>query len=314
VASHQSVETVSGSSPAPVDNAPFQELIPLIQTENPQTRAPADAEAWYGTWVNDRGQTWSRVRIERPLIRIVGIDKRTNTSWVMDGNYSIAANGMMYGVMTALDEATGQPGRASALLEGDERVLRGRQAEKKMMPFSCQIRADGPALIVADFRGTCFEKEREPLIHGRYEQASLGRPSCVVPGPPLGTWVMESKPARLSLVFQPGRFEIHRFDKVSGRRARIVGNYDVAADGIIYGVISLVERGELGKEMTSGHIAPLVLCFHFGFRGNALVIDQVHSLGLDSKTEESLMGEYRPPKPQAPDNTGSTGGGRRHRS
>jgi hypothetical protein len=288
-------ENVIGSDPSP-GAAPFEELIRLIQKDKPETPARIDPEAWYGIWELDRGSTRTRMRIERPLIRMVGIDKKTGTSWVMDGHYAVAPNGMMYGVMTALDQAAAQPERAQALLENDERVLRGERGEKKMMPFCCQIHADGPELTVADFRGTCFEKDRESLIHGRYQQTSMGRPSCAVPGPPLGTWMMDSNKSRLTMVIQPGRFEFRLFDRLSGRRVNVVGNYDVATEGIIFGVITSVEHGDLGKDMPGGSIFPLVICFHYGFRGSALVIDEVHSLGLDRKTEEGLIGEYRPPR------------------
>jgi hypothetical protein len=63
-------------------------------------------------------------------------------------------------------------------------------------------------------------------------------------------------------------------------------------------VLTSVEYGDLGKGMSGGRISPLVFCFRFSFRANRLVIDEVHSLGLDRKTEEGLIGEYRPPNAQ----------------
>jgi hypothetical protein len=283
--------------PSAVGAGFFQELIPLIRPQKSQPQTAQELEAWYGIWVADRGGTRTRMRIERPLIQIVAIDKKTSTSRVMDGHYAVAPNGMMYGVMTGFQEATQQPEHVQALLDDDERALRGVHVEKRMMPFCCWVGRDGDDLTMTDFRGTALEKHRDALIHGRYQPVSLGRPSCAVPGPPLGTWVMTSGNTRLTLVIQPGRFEIRLLDRVSGRRVHSAGNYDVAPAGIIFGVITSVEHGEVGAAMTEGHISPLVLCFHFGWRGNALVIDEVRSLGLERKTEECLIGEFRPPKP-----------------
>jgi hypothetical protein len=100
------------------------------------------------------------------------------------------------------------------------------------------------------------------------------------------------------MVIQPGRLDFRLFDRLTGRRINVAGNYEVAPEGIVYGVLTSVEYGDLGKGMSGGRIAPLVFCFRFSFRGNRLVIDEVHSLGLDRKTEESLIGEYRPPNAQ----------------
>jgi len=288
-AAQQSVESVE---------MPFQELIPLLLKEQPRDVERVEPQTWYGIWATDRADTHTLMRIERPLIHVIGIDKKTNASWVMDGHYSVAVNGMMYGVMTALDTLPADPERARALLENDEHVLRGRRGEKKMMPFCCRLRPDGPELTVTDFRGTCLEKDRDRFLHGRYQQTSLGRPSGAVPSAPLGTWVNDSDKQRLTMVLQPGRFELQLFDRISGRRLNLAGNYDVATDGIIFGVINVVEHGELGKAPVKGRIAPQVLCFRFGFHNSVLVIDEVHSLGLEKRTEESLLGDYRPPRPQ----------------
>jgi len=285
-AAQQSVESVE---------MPFQELIPLIRKEQPRDVERLEPHTWYGIWATDRADTHTLMRIERPLIHVVGIDKKTNASWVMDGHYSVAANGMMYGVMTALDTLSADPERARSLLEGDEHVLRGRRGEKKMMPFCCRPQPDGLELTMTDFRGTCFEKERDRFLHGRYQRTSLGRPSCAVPGAPLGTWVNDAGKVRLTMVLQPGRFELRLFDRQSGRRLNLAGNYDVATDGIIFGVVTSVEHGELGEASAQGHIAPQVLCFRYGFRNSLLVIEEAHGLGLDKRTEESLLGEYQPP-------------------
>jgi hypothetical protein len=302
-ATHQEgAADMAGSKPSAV-GGPFRELIPLLNeqthSEQPHSAAAGETASWYGIWVADRNATRTWMRIERPLIHIVGIDKKTGAGWAMDGHYAVAANGMMYGVMTALAKTGPDPERARALMENDERALRGQPVEKKMMPFACQLRLDGPDLTVADFRGTCMDNNRDLFLHGRYQQTSVGRPSCAVPGAPLGTWVNDSGRGRLTMVIQPGRFEFRFLDRLSGRRINVAGNYDVAADGIIFGVLTSVEHGAVAKMTASGHIPPQVLCFRYGFRTSALVIGEVHSLGLRRDTEESLIGEYRPPNEAA---------------
>jgi hypothetical protein len=290
-----SILTTSALAPKPVGDMPFHELIPLVRSDKQMEEPSIKPHTWYGTWVRDQGNTRTWLRVERPLIHIVGIDKKADTTWVMDGHYAVAANGMMYGVMTSIDTAAANPERTRALWDGDERVLRGRRGDKKLMPFSCRFTANGPELTLADFQGTSLEHDRDSFLHGRYQQTSLGRPSVAVPGAPLGVRESDRGKLRVTMVLQPGRVEFRLADR-SGRRINVAGNYDVANDGIILGVLTSVEHGEVGKAMAKGKIEPQVFCFHFGLRGTTTVIDEVHSLHLERSTEECLIGEYRLPR------------------
>jgi hypothetical protein len=251
------------------------------------------AEDFYGLWVMEEGNNKTWLRLESPRIHVVRINLATNAIWVADGHYSLARNGMTFGVVTSLDSATVAKEQAQALFDGDERLLPRIQkpGENKMLPFCGEIRLDGEEMVVNNLRGSCFADMKD--FHGRFKKVSLTRPTYARPPLPLGMWELNPRGMKVRTELHLGskQLDLTILDQVAGQRIRLSGDYDLASGGLLYGLLTTVDFAT-GIAREPGPIVPQAFCFRYGVYPNMLAIREIAGDCFAEKAQEEIKGEY----------------------
>jgi hypothetical protein len=263
------------------------------QAMPPASGAPEQA---YGVWLLEQGPTRTWVRLEKPKISIVEVDRDKDEACILNGDYSVARDGRVFGIITGHEQSAGDRERTLALWRGDEGVWRRTQTKETRLPYCCSLRPAGETLIIDELRGVCFSAGRERSFQGVFHKVSLGRPGYVKAPAPLGSWELEPPgvKARVNLHILADRFDFTILDRVTGQRLHLEGEYDMTAEALFYAVLTKLEISNGNSTRVTGPVLPTPLYFRFGWYGPALQILDFESLCFDKKTNHTLAGRYAP--------------------
>src|SRR5262249_51144548 len=144
---------------APPDRE-FPMAIRLASHQLASPASPIAAEAIYGLWLRDQGSIRTWLYIESPRIRLVLIDKDQGIGRVSDGEYCLAKDGSLFGVMTTLQNID-QKEIVEVLYRGERFALINPLAkEEKATPFVVNPRREGAELLL----------DGEAIFEGRYRK------------------------------------------------------------------------------------------------------------------------------------------------
>src|SRR5262249_12812130 len=105
--------------PSPPPDREFPFTIRLASHQETTPARPIAAEAVYGMWLREQGDIRTWLRIESPRIHLVLVDRAQGVARVMDGEYTLARDGTMFGVITSVENIT-QKEEAEGLHRGED--------------------------------------------------------------------------------------------------------------------------------------------------------------------------------------------------
>jgi hypothetical protein len=272
--------------PSPPPDREFPVAIHLTSYQITPPATPLAAEAVYGHWLRDQGHIRTWVRVESPRIHLALVDETQGIGRVMDGEYTLAKDGSIFGVISTVMNFN-EKEKVDTLFRGESPTvspfLPEQQPEKCCKPFLVTCRVEAGELVL----------DGEALFQGRYRKTAETRPTFARPVPPLGKWEnrdWENKVhTRLHLSDQ---IELEMVDQITGRRLKLAGRYAVTAGNLLYGTFTMMEQSEtVGRAWKD--IPPQLFCFRYAVAGaNQLQIRDIVSACFDDKAKDLLQRDY----------------------
>ena len=263
-----------------------------IRLASHQTTSPANPiapEAIYGLWLRDQGSIRTWLRIESPRIHLVLIDKDQGIGRILDGEYALARDGSLFGVMTTVENVS-QKEAVDALYRGEQPrnspflPVAPPEKEQKITPFVLIPQRAGAELVL----------EGDAIFQGHYRKTAETRPTFARPVPPLGRWECENWECKVrTSLYLTDKIELEVLDQVTGRRLRLAGEYSVTVGNLLYGLFTSEDQSQ-GPGKGSQPIPPQVFCFRYAVAGaNQLQIRDIHCACFDARACDLLQRDYQ---------------------
>ena len=272
----------------------FPVTIRLASHQETTPARPIAAEAVYGVWLREQGDIRTWLRIESPRIRLVLVDRAQGVGRVMDGEYTLARDGRLFGVITSVENIN-QKEEADGLHRGEDlstirhapfAIPTQGSKETRILPFVLTPQRAGDELVL----------DGDPRFQGRYRKTAEARPTFYRPVPPLGKWEYQNweLKVRTNLHFSD-KIEVKMLDQVTGRRMRMTGDYGVTASNLLYGLFTSLEQnqgpGQAGN--TPQAIPAQLFCFRYAITGaNQLQIRDIIAACFNDKGRDILQRDY----------------------
>jgi hypothetical protein len=274
--------------PAPAPDREFPISIRLTSQQVTTPAAPIAPEAIYGLWLHDESNVRTWLRIESPRIHLVRIDKDKGIAAVLDGEYTLARDGSIFGVLTTVENFK-EKEMVEALYRGEESSLQNfflitpPEKVQRIQPFHLIPHRASEELAL----------EGDAIFQGRYRKTAETRPTFSRPVPPLGKWQCQIWESKLrSTLHLSDKIDLEILDQITGRRLRLAGEYSVTAGNLLYGLFTSLDQSQ-GPGRAPHAIPPQLFSFRYAVGDvKRLQIRDLTSTCFDDKARDLLQRDY----------------------
>jgi hypothetical protein len=290
--------------PLPPPDREFPVAIRLTSYQEMAPAKPIAAEAVYGVWLREDGNVRTWLRLESPRIHLVLVDRSQGIGRLMDGEYTLARDGRLFGVITSVENISRKE-EAEGLFRGEDlstirhaplAIPTPPKKETRSQPFIFYPQRAGEELVL----------DGDAMFLGRYRKTAETRPTFSRPVPPLGKWEYQNWELKVRTTLHlSDKIEVEMLDQVTGRRVRLIGDYGVTASNLLYGLFTSIEQkpglGNASDQNTAQPIPSQLFCFRYAVAGaNQLQIRDVNAVCFDDKARDLLQRDFHRAQENSP--------------